>query len=252
MSIDPFRLESAVIELGHDIARCNPFSTPVQLDAVVRETLLAVTASRVRWELACEIVAGLLALVEIRSDREGRAICIESDAMSAVAGRHRHPSRYKASLDSLFACNGRLLIDISDRICSGVGPTAIRRDLIRRIPGLGPKAASLLLRNFGLGESLAVLDIHLLDFMRFVGLSFHDRVVATVASYESVEKVFLAYAKFRQIRADALDLAAWIVVRSMKERYRIEHRNTSFGRTGFDLGRGSSGGGKARSIPSFH
>jgi len=190
-------------------------------------------------------------MVEIGTADDEPTIRVSAEAVSAAAARHRHPFRYKVWLESLFAQDGHLLLEIFGRIRCGGAPTAIRGDLARDVPGLGPKAASLLLRNFGLGESLAVLDVHILDFMRFVGLLCRDRAVTTVASYEALEKVFVAYANFRRIRADALDLAAWIVVRSMKERRDIEYRNSSIRRAGLHPGSGFGGRARARPVPAF-
>jgi N-glycosylase/DNA lyase len=251
MTIDPFRLEVAAIELGRDIADRKIFDQKPRFDILVRETLLAVIASRIRWELASEIVNALLAKLEIENADGEPNIRVGLKAISAASQRHRYPRRYRTFLDALFAHNGRVLAEVDAVVRSGASPMAIRRGLVRQVPGLGPKAASLLLRNIGLGRELAVLDVHILEFMRLIGLNKVACTVTTVRHYEVQEELFVGYADFRRVPADALDLAVWTVVRCMKERNSVEHRDTRFRGARLDFGRHIGGGGRASAIPAF-
>lgn len=253
MTIDPFRLEAAAIDLGRDIASRKIFGSPAGFDVMVRETLLAVTASRMRWELACDIVDQLLKKARVKKGGSEFTICVGAKAIASAAVRHRFPERYGNWLDELFANHGGVFASVARLMESGDSPAAIRKELVRQVPGVGPKAASLLLRNVGLGGSLAVLDVHLLDFMRLVGLSDGTvRTLTTITRYEAQENLFVAYAEYRRVPADALDLAAWTVMRLMKERKPIEHRDTGIWGPRLDTGRGHGGRAGARPVPAFY
>jgi len=81
--------------------------------------------------------------------------------------------------------------------------------------GIGPKQASLFLRNIGYAENLAILDTHILKYMKVVGLV--PQILKTVSyspKYEDIERILINYAtKFKESLA-CLDTAIWIVMRS--------------------------------------
>ncbi len=89
-----------------------------------------------------------------------------------------------------------------------------RRSVVTVGVGIGPKQASLFLRNIGFTDELAILDIHLLRFMNLLGLI--DRTIRTVSSirkYEIMEKHLLNYAKRVGYSLGCVDQAIWIVMR---------------------------------------
>ena len=81
--------------------------------------------------------------------------------------------------------------------------------------GIGPKQASLFLRNIGYAENLAILDTHILKYMTVIGLV--PQILKTVSylpKYEDIEGILNNYAiKFKESLA-YLDTAIWIVMRS--------------------------------------
>ena len=81
--------------------------------------------------------------------------------------------------------------------------------------GIGPKQASLFLRNIGYAENLAILDTHILKYMTVIGLV--PQILKTVSylpKYEDIEGILNNYAtKFKESLA-CLDTAIWIVMRS--------------------------------------
>lgn len=81
--------------------------------------------------------------------------------------------------------------------------------------GIGPKQASLFLRNIGYAENLAILDTHILKYMTVIGLV--PQILKTVSylpKYEDIEGILNNYAtKFKENLA-CLDTAIWIVMRS--------------------------------------
>ena len=93
-----------------------------------------------------------------------------------------------------------------------------RRRLASEVSGLGPKQASLFLRNIGYAAHVAVLDIHVLTYMSWVGLTETPmRSIPTVRKYEALEDAFIEHACSFGYTPDRFDLAVWVVVRVAKE-----------------------------------
>jgi len=93
-----------------------------------------------------------------------------------------------------------------------------RRRLALEVSGLGPKQASLFLRNIGYAAHVAVLDVHVLTYMSWVGLTeMPVRSVSTVRKYEALEDAFIEHAYSFGYSPDRFDLAVWVVVRVAKE-----------------------------------
>jgi N-glycosylase/DNA lyase len=82
--------------------------------------------------------------------------------------------------------------------------------------GLGPKQASMLLRSVRAEAELAVLDVHLLGFMRLAKLTTAAKVPHALARYEDLEERFRTYAFGLQVPLKRLDRAAWIVMRAAR------------------------------------
>jgi len=89
-----------------------------------------------------------------------------------------------------------------------------RRSILEIGVGIGPKQASLFLRNIGYTEELAILDTHLLRFMRLFGL-FHQAIkpISSLQNYETLENRLRNYAKRTGYSLGCLDQAIWIVMR---------------------------------------
>lgn len=96
-----------------------------------------------------------------------------------------------------------------------------RKRLVEEISGIGPKQASLFLRNIGYSNELAVLDIHVLTYMFWVGLIPKEfAYMRNIKQYEGIEKIFLAHAYKMGFSADRFDLAIWVVMRVVKKEYK--------------------------------
>ncbi len=101
--------------------------------------------------------------------------------------------------DLLIECNSAL--DARRRVC-GVAV------------GVGPKQASLFLRNIGFASDLAVLDGHVLRFMKACGCVPADqRAPRSLKEYERYERFFVEYANSLGYDASSIDLTIWVVMR---------------------------------------
>jgi N-glycosylase/DNA lyase len=83
---------------------------------------------------------------------------------------------------------------------------AARRNLLCECPGIGLKTASWLLRNVGLGQALAVIDIHVLRALAAAGRIKEARLPR---DYYAVEQRFLAWCDELHAPPAAFDLMLW-------------------------------------------
>jgi len=92
-----------------------------------------------------------------------------------------------------------------------------RRRLVEVCIGIGPKQASLFLRNVGYATELAILDVHVLRFMNMVVLNRPARPPGTcLRAYELLEKRLRSYAEDFGTRLARLDTAIWVVMRVLQ------------------------------------
>lgn len=133
-----------------------------------------------------------------------------------VNGRMRRYRFYNTKADQLARCwtvfqsegGLRSLID-------GFGlDQDARAWLVRCAPGLGPKQASMFLRDIGFSHDLAVLDRHILDYMALVGLSqAATRNVSGMSHYLKLEDRLRIHASGLGYSLGDFDRAVWVVMR---------------------------------------
>lgn len=87
-------------------------------------------------------------------------------------------------------------------------PMELREFLVKNVKGYGYKEASHFLRNIGLGENLAILDRHVLRYMKKFGL--REPKTLSRKNYLEYEKRFLAVSEKLGLKAAELDSAIWL------------------------------------------
>lgn len=162
--------------------------------------------------------AGLLANSRWRSNDErfesDVATCLR--ASSPRIGSYRFPNAKAAQISKLrFVLKERSL---SSLLNGGGDAKSIRRELVQSLPGVGPKQASMFLRNVGATFSLAILDAHVLKFLSAVGMIDDSKTpVATLRQYEQVEDAAILYARTCGQDVGYLDWAIWITMKAITE-----------------------------------
>lgn len=92
--------------------------------------------------------------------------------------------------------------------------TLLRNNLAETIPGLGFKEASHFLRNIGFSNSLAIIDIHILDFIsQYLNVDLKKRSVATTKQYIIFEKILQNFSEYHGLNLAIFDLAIWFYMR---------------------------------------
>jgi N-glycosylase/DNA lyase len=107
---------------------------------------------------------------------------------------------------------------LSERISDFADPKLLRKQLVKDIPGLGPKQASMFLRNVGKSFELAILDTHVLRFMDLKNLvSLKHKNIGTVKAYERTEKIVVNYADEKGYPVGYIDWAIWATMQAASE-----------------------------------
>ena len=107
---------------------------------------------------------------------------------------------------------------LDTRLASGQAPRTLRNKLVADIPGLGPKQASMFLRNIGRSYDLAILDSHVLRFMDIQDiLPMTQARIGTVAGYERAERTVVDYAVTLGYPVGYLDWAIWATMKAARE-----------------------------------
>lgn len=96
-----------------------------------------------------------------------------------------------------------------------------REALVENVHGFGPKQASLFLRRIGFCSDLAVLDVHILDYLALKNGSLLKRSsLGRLDFYEMIESEFIQIAREFGFSVGAVDLAMWVTMRVAKKEYR--------------------------------
>ena len=100
----------------------------------------------------------------------------------------------------------------------GYNAKELRKNLIEIVKGFGPKQSSHFLRNIGYTNDLAVLDRHIIDYMRLRGVIKNNKIrINNLNNYETFEKLFINSVKHFEHPISILDQAIWIVMRVCKK-----------------------------------
>jgi N-glycosylase/DNA lyase len=128
--------------------------------------------------------------------------------------RYRFPNlrakQIRQTAESIYR-NGLSLYGILNKAAD---ETAARNSLLEVAHGVGPKQASLFLRNTGHAQSLAILDVHVLRFMNFTGLAYTQAAsIQSLSIYERLERRLQDFADHECVSVGFLDIAIWVVMR---------------------------------------
>ena len=85
---------------------------------------------------------------------------------------------------------------------------------VANAPGLGPKQASMFMRNTGFSYDLAVLDRHVLGYMVALDIGKETgHFISGLPRYRRQEALLKSYADRLGVRVGLMDWAIWIVMR---------------------------------------
>jgi N-glycosylase/DNA lyase len=104
-----------------------------------------------------------------------------------------------------------LLADLNDAL-------EAREWFVKHAPGIGPKQASMFLRNAGISYDLAILDRHVLRYMEDIGIADESRAfISGLSQYRQWEIKLSSHAERMGFTVGLLDWAIWIVMRMARD-----------------------------------
>ncbi len=105
---------------------------------------------------------------------------------------------------------------------SAINASDAREILVTTVNGFGPKQASLYLRRIGYCSDLAVLDTHILDYLRMASeIEIEPTALSSLKKYETIESEFKRISEDFGYCVGCVDLAMWITMRVAKREYLI-------------------------------
>ena len=97
----------------------------------------------------------------------------------------------------------------------------VARDiLVELCLGIGLKQASLFLRNIHYADNLAILDTHVINYIRLMGLEDETHQGLTRRMYLSYENQLRKYSEKFNTSVAQLDVSIWVVMRTISREFR--------------------------------
>jgi N-glycosylase/DNA lyase len=127
---------------------------------------------------------------------------------------YRFPRSKSIQLASARASVSQESGDLCSLVHAFGNAASARAWLVSNVSGIGPKQASMFLRNAGISYDLAVLDRHVLNYMSLIGLyKGTERAISKLPQYHTQEDKLISHANRLGFAVGLLDWAIWIVMR---------------------------------------
>lgn len=227
MPIAANRLERAVAAICPDI------------EYRVSERTIELSESQLWWELSCCLLssqvsynlavgaADALADSQLLTDKSKScaALALEIEAVlrgSVFVNGKKQTYRFSKSraqqLASTWSAINASAESLTHLLASFDDPALMRNWLVMNAPGIGPKQASMFLRNAGRSYDLAIIDRHVLNYMSVLGIAEHrGSNVSSLTRYKQFECNLRNHADEMGVAVGLLDWAIWIVMRAARD-----------------------------------
>ncbi len=129
-----------------------------------------------------------------------------ADKINIVRFRN-NKAAYIVEARNLLSENNKILI--KQKLIDAGDPKHMREWLVNNIKGIGYKEASHFLRNIGFGDSVAILDRHILKNMKLLSIISEIPKTLSPKVYYELETKLIAFSKTICIPPDHLDFVLW-------------------------------------------
>jgi N-glycosylase/DNA lyase len=226
-------IENAVLRVSSEIALTN---TIIYWNTLPEETLwfelvACILGSRVKYELAKAHfrrlkVNGLINIKIILANPQVMEDKISDMLNSPIitewntAAYNKYPFSRMKSRQIIKTCTNifsKKVSGLKGLLKSAKNAEEARNLLIESCSGIGPKQASLFLRNISFCDNLAIFDSHVIRFMIIMGLIKHKVSTITRKEYLIYEQILRSYSDSLNATLAVLDLAIWVVMKVISE-----------------------------------
>ena len=126
----------------------------------------------------------------------------------------RLPSFLYATVSNIHGNGGSL----KSLLLASTSARHARGALIATVSGFGPKQASMFLRRVGYSSDLAIVDRHIVDYLKvFRGIDVNEATLSRLTGYEAVEDELRVLALDFGYSLGCVDLATWLTMRVAKQ-----------------------------------
>lgn len=128
--------------------------------------------------------------------------------------RYRFPNiRARSIAETAHAiyCNGETIKTLLEASASA---DDARDTIMKKASGIGPKQASLFLRNIGFSTEIAIIDTHVVRYMTSMRLVKTEKQTMCAGLYADYENRLRQYSRNLGFSLATLDQAIWIVMRT--------------------------------------
>ena len=217
-------IEHAILDVYSVLDECTSVSWEKNSeDDLWRELVFCILSSRVRFETVHAAVKRMDGMCLFsHSRRNSHFDQYEKDTVVALSMGYPfyrvRANQIRRTAEHLYSSQGSIL----GLLNSASNARSARRLLTAEVAGLGPKQASLFLRNIGYAKCIAILDVHILTYLSWIGLAESSlKSVPTLGKYEALEESFIQHADSLGFSPDQFDLAVWIVMKVAKEESKV-------------------------------
>ncbi len=192
-----FSLESKLPEFQHNLWKKQ------RGDELFKKLAIAITSSQTHFQQALNFIDANYSIIIGESNGEFKnGIRFQSKKIEYIR-------RTKEEIDSL----GGIIKFLN----KSLDPIEARERLIQMSAGIGPKQASFFLVSIGWTNQLAILDRHILNFMRLINLIKWNTSIQRLSEYVRVEQKFIEMCRSFNKCPFKFDLAIWIVMREWRK-----------------------------------
>lgn len=222
--LSPAKLTAATVTIARDVqARLNVDRRPDRSEQVLwRELSCCILSSQVQYSLASAAAKRIHDRRILTGSKETTYKRIEQRLFNALASpldvvgssqRYRFP-RVRAT--QLARCWMRLNSQtLTASLSEHTDPCSLRHWLVSEMCGLGPKQASMFMRNVGITYDMAVIDRHVIKYMASIGMIPSPSIsITSLRSYERFETELSRHAVEHGFSVGVFDWAIWIVMRA--------------------------------------
>lgn len=223
MNISVNRLKNAVAAICPDICdRVSKAVIPTDERRLWWELSSCILSSQVPYPLstaAANVIDNDGILHDKRTSASKRAKRLEEllRAPQVVDGKRRAYRFPVARARQLAAAHSAVMDtrgSLGELIHNFESATEARNWFVKHVPGIGPKQASMFLRNAGVSYELAILDRHVLNYMTKLGMYSGDSYsISGLTKYRRHEQTLIEHARELDCPVGLLDWAIWIVMR---------------------------------------
>lgn len=230
--ISAFKIHDTVVKVTSEAEKLLPDTTLVNSENdLLLELVLCILSSQEKYEVALALVKEFQKESILKIPQNQRDLNTLSKNIKDILGKPIHfiiNSKKNTRRLRFFIKKGEYIIKTIENIyLKNKTITEIlyqdncvektRKAIIEYSYGIGPKQASMFLRNIGYHYDFAILDKHIIDYMRIMGInSAISNKFSNLSSYLRIEKKLKKYAAEHNLNLFHLDIAIWTTMRTLK------------------------------------